>query len=497
MLKILINECIQEVSSFNPISSNLEQFQLNKNNMILEVHAQLITEVSGALNIFDKNDIDVIPGFSARAMSSGGLLPDKDFEFIAANILTSVEDSIGQVDGYYFALHGAMQSPSYEDPEGWLLEEVVKRVGCEMPIVISLDMHGILTEKMCQNIWAFSMLHTYPHVDFQENGERSAKLLLDLIKSKKRPCIIDVPIPALVRGDELITETGLLGTFYQKTDGLVQNNPAVLAAGLMIGNPFTDVLGLKSHVVAICEDKKNIAAIEKQCSAIAEEFWSKRNKLQATTISLADAFIRFKELGATVVFADAADATSSGASGDSNAILEGVLKFDPTIRTLLPILDDNAAANAHSAGVGSAISVHLGGSCDPQFSPTEIKVEVLLLTDGRIDNESHGGIYDAGPTALLKYEGLRIIVFSKPIHLFDRSIFISHKCNPKDFEIVVVKSPHTQFKFFSAWVKDTLIIDVPGATSANLKRLGHKKCERPIFPLDVISSFTPLTRCYQ
>lgn len=496
MPKILINECIQEVSSFNPIPSSIDQFQCREGFEIFDKHRNLVSEVAGALSVFEKNNIECLPGFSARAMTSGGLLPDKDFEYIAHHILSSVEQNKEKVDGYYFALHGAMQSPYYNDPEGWLLSEVVKRVGRNVPIVISLDLHGIITNKMCENMWAFSMLHTYPHVDFKENGARSANLLIQLIKTKKRPVIIDVPIPALVRGDELITETGLLGTYYNRTNAMIKNNPKVLGAGLMIGNPFTDVPELKSHVLAICENAEITKEISKQCSEIAQNFWDNRNRLQANTISLENALIKSKEIGATVVFADAADATSSGASGDSNAILEGILKFDPTIKTLLPILDATAVLKAKDAGVGKNITVTLGGSCDKQFKPLALNVKVLMLTEGSIPNESHGGFYDAGPTALLEHEGLTIIAFSKPIHLFDRSLFFAHHCDPKNFTIVVVKSPHTQFKFFSAWVKATFVIDVPGATSANLKRLGHKVCARPIFPLDDIRSFTPTPRIF-
>ena len=496
MPKILVNECIQEVSSFNPIPSGLDQFQCREGFEIFDKHQTLISEVAGALSVFAKNNVDCLPGFSARAMTSGGLLPDKDFEYIAQRILRSVEQHKDKVDGYYFALHGAMQTPSYNDPEGWLLSEVVKRVGRHVPIVITLDLHGIITNKMCENIWAFSMLHTYPHVDFKENGARAANLLVQLIKTQKRPAIIDIPIPALVRGDELITETGLLGTYYQRTNDMVKNNPKVLGAGLMIGNPFTDVPELKSHVLAICENQEIAKKIGNQCAEIAQDFWDSRHRLQANTISLENALIKSKEIGATVVFADAADATSSGSSGDSNAILKGILKFDPTIKTLLPILDADAVLKAKAAGVGQSITVTLGGSCDKQFIPLELNVKILMLTEGAIPNESHGGFYDAGPTALLEHAGLTIIAFSKPIHLFDRSLFFAHQCDPKNYAVVVVKSPHTQYQFFSAWVKATFVIDVPGATSANLNRLGHKLCTRPIFPLDEITSFTPTARIF-
>ena len=58
------------------------------------------------------------------------------------------------------------------DPEGYLLEEARKILGNDVPIVISMDLHGILTAKMLQNINGLASFHTYPHVDFGDTGQR-------------------------------------------------------------------------------------------------------------------------------------------------------------------------------------------------------------------------------------------------------------------------------------------------------------------------------------
>jgi hypothetical protein len=38
---------------------------------------------------------------------------------------------------------------------------------------------------------------------------------------------------------------------------------------------------------------------------------------------------------------------------------------------------------------------------------------------------------------------------------------------------------------------------VPGATSANLKSLGHTICARPMFPLDDVVDFHPVATVYR
>lgn len=80
------------------------------------------------------------------------------------------------IDGVYFSLHGAMGADGELDPEGYLLTQTRKIVGNDIPIVISLDLHGILTDRMLRQIDGVAIYHTYPHVDFASTGQRAASL---------------------------------------------------------------------------------------------------------------------------------------------------------------------------------------------------------------------------------------------------------------------------------------------------------------------------------
>ena len=497
MPTILINECLQEVSTFNPVQSHLGQFYETEGVTFLEKHKKISSEVQGAMSVFEQCDYKLLGGYSARMMSSGGVLKQHDFDHIQKQFLAPILEHHENCDAFYFSLHGAMQAETCDDPEGFLLKQAVEIIGKEKPIIISLDLHGILTEKMLQNIWAFSVLHTYPHVDFVENGERAAELLIHCLKTQRRPILLDIPIPALVRGDELITETGIYGKLIQQTIDLVEQNVEVLAGGVMIGNPFTDVPELKSHVLLTLDNDQKQAELSKACQKIAAQFWENKHLMQAELFRMSDAFEFYQQVGGPVILADAADATSSGASGDSNVILKAIVDYDASIPSLVPILDAPAALLAKEAGVGNQLTLQLGGACDKKrFKPITLSVEVLHINEDPIPNVSHGGVYDAGLTAVVGYKKIEIVIFSQPIHLFDPSIFTGNGCDPKEFDFIVVKSPHTQYHFFSAWSKKTFVLDVPGSTSANLPSLGHVNCQRPIYPLDFIQSFIPQTKGY-
>jgi microcystin degradation protein MlrC len=122
---------------------------------------------------------------------------------------------------------------------------------------------------------------------------------------------------------------------------------------------------------------------------------------------------------------------------------------------------------------------------------------VRLLSDGRFRSESFGWEWDAGDTAVLEADNLTLVVTTKPVSLFDRSLFWSVGQEPKRFDLVVVKSPHCEPQMFRDWCGRLINVDAPGSTSANLLGLGHTMCQRPIFPLDPDVRFEREVRIYR
>ena len=165
---------------------------------------------------------------------------------------------------------------------------------------------------MLQHADAVVMYHTYPHVDFVRTGERAARLLLRILGGEVRPVTAAVTIPALVRGDELITETGLLGTLIRRAQA-VEESPGGLVAGMFIGNPFTDVPGLCSRAVVATDADPGRAGAE--ATAIADGFWRVRERLQQPLTGLAESVRIAAETDGTTILTDAADATSSRRPG--------------------------------------------------------------------------------------------------------------------------------------------------------------------------------------
>ncbi|MCE9607739.1 MAG: M81 family metallopeptidase [Planctomycetia bacterium] len=496
MLKILIAECKQEVSTFNPHLSGYEDFAVRRGEEILTYHRRVRNEVGGALSVFDAAPaVELVPAYSAFFITSGGTLAKAAWERIAEEFLAAVR-AAPPVDGVYFCMHGAMASEEELDPEGWLLAETRKILGERIPIVVSLDLHGILTERMLEHASAIVAYHTYPHVDFFETGARAARLLLRVVAGEVRPVTAQVAIPTLVRGDELITATGLFGESIRIAQAAEAGSRG-LSAGMFIGNPFTDVPALQTYSFVVADDDPALA--EREALRIAESFWANHEKMRVPLASLDEMAAIAKEHHAgTLALVDAADATSSGASGDSNAVLRKLIETGYRGRALIPIVDEPAVRQAFAAGIGATIRTTLGGTLDPRrFTPLEITARVRLLADGRFRSESFGEEWFAGPTAVLEAGNFTLVVGSRAVNLYDRSYFYAHGQDPKRFDAVVVKSPHCQHHMYADWCARLVNIDAPGSSSANLPYLGHTRCPRPIFPLDANVSFQPLVKRFR
>ena len=265
---------------------------------------------------------------------------------------------------------------------------------------------------------------------------------------------------------------------------------------MLIGNPFTDVPALGSSSLVVTDNDPKRA--EREALKSAEGFWQVRERLQAPLISIPEAIRIVTETEGTVILTDAADATSSGASGDSNAILRGMLVAGYQGSALMPIVDRPAVAKAMAAGMGAVLRVPIGGALDPgRFEPVTIEARVRMISDGRYSSEYSGTPTDAGHTAVLQAGAITLVVTSQRVSLTDRSLFLAHGQDPRRFDAVVVKSPHCRYEYFEEWAARVVNVDAPGSTSANLRSLGHTKCARPIFPLDDVVPYTPQARLFQ
>ena len=78
-----------------------------------------------------------------------------------------------------------------------------------------------------------------------------------------------------------------------------------------------------------------------------------------------------------------------------------------------------------------------------------MELRVRMLSDGRFRSESHGEVWKAGRRRSWRADAFTLVLTSRAVSLYDRSLFLAHGRDPTRFEIVVVKSPHCRTRFFA------------------------------------------------
>ena len=90
--RILIAECKQEVSTFNPHLSGVGDFTIRTGPALFDYHRTVHTEIGGALRVLEAQpDIELIPAYGACLITSGGTLAKADWEQIASDFIQALE----------------------------------------------------------------------------------------------------------------------------------------------------------------------------------------------------------------------------------------------------------------------------------------------------------------------------------------------------------------------------------------------------------------------
>ncbi|MEO1999851.1 MAG: M81 family metallopeptidase, partial [Planctomycetaceae bacterium] len=456
-----------------------EAFRVYSGDELLAAYRGTRGELAGALDVFaQRDDLQLVPTMAADSVSGGRIAAD-DMTRIVETFVGSIAEQ-ASVDAAYICFHGAMAGENLDDPEGHILQRVRKLLG-DCPIVISLDLHAVITDALVQSADILVPFHTYPHVDQYETGQRAARNLLRLMTGDVRPTTVRVELPMLVRGDELMTATGRFGAAIRMCQEIEELSDG-LAAGVIIGNAFTDVPALQSNVLVTTNDDEQSARVAAE--RIGRFMWENRALFQADLTGLDEAIRIAKSTQGLTVFSDAADATASGASGDSNVILSGLLADDGDLRALVPIVDAPAVDVAFTAGVGATCNLSLGGTRDPgRFQPLAVEARVSRLYDSVFDYED-GTQGRPGRVAVVQVGACTVLITERSVYVVGRNVFTVHGLDPQEFDVVVVKSPNGFRTWYESIAAAIVSVDVPGSTSANLKSLPFENCVRPMFPFD-------------
>jgi microcystin degradation protein MlrC len=232
-MRILAAMLKHETNTFSPVPTDLARFRawgLHEGEAVARAYRGTNHPLAAYLDLAEERGIEIMTPVAAEAMPSG-LVQREAYEHLTGLILDALKG--GGFDGAMLDLHGAMVAEPDWDGEGGLLE-AMRRISPDLPIAVTLDMHGNITERVVANCTCLLGYKTYPHVDMAAVGRRAGEILLDSLEGRCRPVMAYGRLPLLAQTLRMGTADRPMGPLQAMTRD-EEGRPGILAASVFGG----------------------------------------------------------------------------------------------------------------------------------------------------------------------------------------------------------------------------------------------------------------------
>ena len=483
--KLLIIEFKHETNVFCPKKADMQafrDFRLYTGEEAFSKHRGTGTEVGAYLDVFEaREDFELIPTVAMYACPSGTVTKEV-YAFVEESVTEAIRKH-SPLDGVLIAFHGAMVAEGHPDGEGDLLELIRKQTGNNIPIVISLDLHANVTEKMVRHTEAIVPFEKYPHIDMYETGYTAAKIMEDILDGSLHPAMAYRRIPFLL--PLFPSDFPEMQVLYRAANKL-QETKGARCVRFAHGFFPCDIEEMGMTVMTVTDgDQKLAEALADELEQTIRDNIPNLKRVYPTLDEALD--IAVTPGDGPVVIADASDNPGAGGISDSTHILRRILERGITGAAVATILDPKSVEACVKAGVGETADLKLGGWSDPAYSggPLEVTAYVKKITDGKYRFKGqmmHGDTVNHGLTAVVEIAGNTVLIASLPRQPFDLEIFRYNGIAPEEQKILVVKSAIHYRASYGTVAREMLAVSLPGYSSPvpetyrykNWKKQGEK-----------------------
>jgi microcystin degradation protein MlrC len=484
-MRVAIAGFMHESNTFNPLPTNRASFaaqSLIYGPDLIHEWREAHHEVGGFIAGARVHGYEPVPLVMAWATPSGPV-SDDIFEEVTGRLIDGLKRE--RPDGLLLALHGAMVAEKHLDADGEVLARVRQAVGPDFPIVVSLDLHGNISQRLADGCTAAVAYRTNPHVDQFECGQRAAALLVRTLRGEVRPRLALAKPPMVV--NIMVHDTSLEPMKLLMDDiRAVETRRGILAASFLPAFAYSDVPQMGPAVLVVTDGDADLA--QREANRFAARVWDMRAQL---TRDLPDAPAAVAEaLKASklpVVLVDTGDNVGGGSAADGTVLLAELLRQGAT-GSVVCLYDPEAVQQCVAAGVGHDVQLRVGGKVDRLHGePVDVTGRVQLLHDGHYVEEQvrHGGKRNnhMGPTALVELGGGNLLVLNSLRHPpFSIGQLTCLGIHPERQRILVVKAAIAYKAAYLPVAGHVIEVDTPGVTAVNPRRFTYRHI-RPMYPL--------------
>ncbi len=485
-IKVLIGHFSHEANTFAEEMVSFEQYTA-KGALFGEESIQKSEGTSlylgGIIKACREESIQMIP---TCAYSSAAPVLTKDcVDKMMETILPVCRAHKNELDGICFALHGAGVAEGIDDLEVYVLTELRKIVGPDLPIVVPMDLHGNVSEETALLANGIFGIRKYPHTDKADISYIAMKTLAKLMRKEIAIETKIVHLPLLIPIASGMTANEPFPEINEYMDKQIRER-GLIYASLFQGFPYADVACSTASVCVVAENGAQEAAED-----IARFIWDRREQLRANSISPSQAFDLAEKVTEEgyIIINDMSDNPGGGCPGDGTHLLREMLKRDLPGSIFGFMCDSIAAEEIWNHRPGDRIKLTLGGRHEKIFgAPLELDdAEVISLSDGNFFHNSPNVLglpAKLGKTARIRCGNVDIIIASVRAQTFDDQPFVITGANLADYRYVGLKSTQHFRGYFADKAATIIPCDPPGLNTSDLTAFDFKKIPRPVYPLD-------------
>jgi microcystin degradation protein MlrC len=488
-MRIALIHISQETNDFNPVPTTLDDFAAFGIFEGEEIPRKLVGvgQVGGYLDVVARSPhaIETIPIIRAWACAGGRITRDA-FDFFAAKISAGLT-AAGRIDGLALQLHGACACEGIDDVEGEQVALCRAILGPDVPIVLGLDHHANVTRKIVENSTAIVGHRTQPH-DLFDTGVIGTELLLRIIAEQLRPVTAWRKIPLLSHQEQFLTSRGPMQRWFDRARAM-EADPHVLQASCYPMQPWLDVAEGGWSCIVVTDGDRALA--DQLADELASLAWSMRDAFQEReAVSVDEAVLAADRAEGFVILSDTGDTVFGGSAGDSNLLLEAMLRLGIKGPALVPLISSQAVEQLVAAGEGARVTLPLGGEQTGFFEPLVVTGVVRKIADGRIDlaDDRHGEIdmgrtvvFEIGPVTVL-ISALRGVAGNTP------AVYRAFGLEPSEYKMAVLKTA-SNFQYFAPIASTIIRADTRGPGQSDVFTLPWKRIPRPVYPLDPVADW--------
>ena len=488
-MRVAIGGISQESNSFSQVQCDLDFFRRRgklyfvEGEAMLEELAGTQTQIGGSLKAADEDGIEVVPTFGAQCISSG-VVVEEAWQWMLERLLAGIRPAC-PLDGVLLGMHGSTISEEHDDATGYVVKEVRKLVGPDIPIGVSLDLHANPYADWVEDAQVWISFHTYPHLeeDLFQTGYDVAKLVFGQLRGEMRPVTSLARAPMLIPPENQSTlHDGPFARMQARIRQTVEEDGRVLAISLLPVQPQMDLPNLGFSALVVTDNEPALG--QEIAQQLVDDAWEHRHEFDVEFIRPARAIqMALDAPGQPVVLSDVADGVGGGSAGDGTHVLRAMLDAELTVPTMLTCIDPEAVQEAIAAGFNSAVTLSVGGKRDPAFNtPVTVTGRVKTISDAAY--RAYGMPVEMGPCVVLEIGAIDLLLISNTVHVINPWVFRAVGLEPTDAKIVLVKSPAQFREEFEPIAAEIILVDAPGACSSNFKTLPYKRIKRPFYPWD-------------